>query len=190
MQPPISMTLSYTATAGTAGLTANPAKCRLGLEETAYLGYQVGRGNVRPQESKVAAIRDWPRPTSKKQVKSFLGLVGYYQRFIPGFATLASPLNDLTRKALPDPTRQGERQRRCPVPPGCMPGLDPSRPHAAASGEGVWQPAPHQGDPWASGGRRIPPPPTSRRQRAQLHSPQSTRWGTPGRREHKTWQTS
>ena len=50
----------------------------------------------------VAAIRDWPRPTSKKQVKSFLGLVGYYQRFIPGFATLASPLNDLTRKALPD----------------------------------------------------------------------------------------
>jgi hypothetical protein len=36
-------------------------------------------------------------------VKSLLGLVGYYQRFIPGFATLASPLNDLTRKALPDP---------------------------------------------------------------------------------------
>ena len=60
-----------------AGLTANPAKCRLGLEETSYLGYQVGRGNVRPQESKVAAIRDWPRPTSKKLVKSFLGLVGY-----------------------------------------------------------------------------------------------------------------
>ena len=49
--------------------------------------------------------RDWPRPTSKKQVKSFLGLVGYYQRFIPGFATLASPLNDLTRKALPDRIR-------------------------------------------------------------------------------------
>ena len=45
-----------------AGLTANPAKCRLGLEETAYLGYQVGRGTVRPQESKVAAIRDWPQP--------------------------------------------------------------------------------------------------------------------------------
>ena len=83
-------------------LTANPTKCRLGLEETAYLGYQVGRGNVRPQESKVAAVRDWPRPTTKKQVKLFLGLVGYCQRFIPSFATLASPLNDLTRKALPD----------------------------------------------------------------------------------------
>ena len=57
-----------------AGLTANPAKCRLGREETAYLGYQVGRGTVRPQESKVAAIRDWPQPRTKKQVKSFLGL--------------------------------------------------------------------------------------------------------------------
>ena len=39
------------------GLTTNPAKCRFGLEETAYLGYQVERGNVQPQESKVAAIR-------------------------------------------------------------------------------------------------------------------------------------
>ena len=85
-----------------AGLTANPAKCRLGLEEASYLGYRVGRGNVRPQEAKVKTILDWPRPTSKKQVKSFLGLVGYYQRFIPSFATLASPLHDLTRKALPD----------------------------------------------------------------------------------------
>ena len=56
----------------------------------------------------MAAIRNWPRPTSKKQVKSFLGLVGYYQRFIPGFATLASPLNDLTRKALPDRIRWSE----------------------------------------------------------------------------------
>ena len=81
---------------------ACPECRRRRLEETAYLGYQVGRGNVRPQESKVAAIRNWPRPTIKKPVKSFLGLVGYYQRFIPGFATLASPLNDLTRKALPD----------------------------------------------------------------------------------------
>ena len=62
----------------------------------------MGRGIIRPQESKVAAIRDWPQPRTKKQVKSFPGLVGYYQRFIPGFAILASPLNDLTRKALLD----------------------------------------------------------------------------------------
>ena len=85
------------------GLTANPAKCRLGREETSYLGYRVGRGNVRPQEDKVAAIREWPRPQTKKQVRSFLGLVGYYQRFIPGYATLASPMNDVM--TLPDRVR-------------------------------------------------------------------------------------
>ena len=68
----------------------------------------MGRGKVRPQDDKVAAIRDWPRPTTKKQVKSFLGLVGYYQRFIPGFATMAHPLNELTRKALPDRVRWTE----------------------------------------------------------------------------------
>ena len=60
----------------------------------------------------MAAIRDWPRPTSKKQVKSFLGLVGYYQRFIPGFATLASPLNELTQKALPDRITWSEAAER------------------------------------------------------------------------------
>ena len=60
----------------------------------------------------MAAIRDWPCPTSKKQVESFLGLVGYYQRFIPSFATLASPLNDLTRKALPDQVTRSEAAER------------------------------------------------------------------------------
>ncbi|XP_077962421.1 uncharacterized protein LOC144410313 isoform X1 [Gasterosteus aculeatus] len=85
-----------------AGLTANPKKCRLGLEEASYLGYRIGRGNVRPQDAKVEAILSWPRPKTKRQVKSFLGLVGYYQRFIPRYATMAAPLHDLTRKRGPD----------------------------------------------------------------------------------------
>ncbi|XP_056152779.1 muscarinic acetylcholine receptor M3-like [Lampris incognitus] len=61
-----------------AGLKANPQKCRLGVEEASYLGYRV---------------------------KSFLGLVGYYQRFIPQYATLAGPLHNLTKKNLPDRVR-------------------------------------------------------------------------------------
>ena len=47
-------------------------------------------------------IWTWPRTQTKEQVKSFLGLVGYYQRFIPNFATLASPLHELTLRALTD----------------------------------------------------------------------------------------
>lgn len=84
-----------------ARLTMNPKKCKLGFEEVEYLGYLIGRGNVKPQERKVHAVRDWPISRTKTQVKSFLGLAGYYSRFIPNFAARASPLTDLTRACLP-----------------------------------------------------------------------------------------
>ncbi len=85
-----------------AGLTANPRKCHLALSEAKYLGYQVGRGLIKPQEKKVAAILSAPRPTSKTQVRAFLGLAGYYRCFIPNFSSLAAPLTDLTRKGQPE----------------------------------------------------------------------------------------
>ena len=84
-----------------AGLTANPKKCHLGLEEAQYLGYTIGRGSVKPQLRKVEAIATWPKPATKKQVKTFLGLVGYYQCFIPHFATIAGPLHDMTKNSHP-----------------------------------------------------------------------------------------
>nr|XP_040022572.1 uncharacterized protein LOC120811351 [Gasterosteus aculeatus aculeatus] len=49
-----------------AGLTANPKKCHLGLEEAEYLGYTIGRGSVRPQSRKVEAIATWPKPATKR----------------------------------------------------------------------------------------------------------------------------
>ena len=58
-----------------ARLTANPKKCKLGFEEMEYLGYLIGRGNVKPQERKVHVVCDLT------QVKSFLGLAGSYSRF-------------------------------------------------------------------------------------------------------------
>ncbi|CAM5100675.1 unnamed protein product [Eretmochelys imbricata] len=85
-----------------AGLTANPAKCAIGLAMAKYLGYIVGRGMVMPQLNKLEAIQNWPRPNRKKQVRAFLGLVGYYRRFIPHFATRASPLTDVIKARGPD----------------------------------------------------------------------------------------
>lgn len=61
-----------------AALTANPNKCSLAEEEANYLGYTVGRGNVKPQSKKIDSILTWPQPQTKKQVRTFLGLVGYY----------------------------------------------------------------------------------------------------------------
>ncbi len=85
-----------------AGLTTNPRKCHLALSEAKYLGYQVGRGLIRPQERKVEAVRSAPRPKTKTQVRAFLGLAGYYRCFIPNFSSLAASLTDLTRKGQPE----------------------------------------------------------------------------------------
>ena len=52
-----------------AGLTANPKKCKLAYSETNYLGYTIGRGLVKQQEAKLAAIQKWPKPLTKKQVR-------------------------------------------------------------------------------------------------------------------------
>ncbi|KAL1282690.1 hypothetical protein QQF64_001493 [Cirrhinus molitorella] len=85
-----------------AGLTANPRKCHLARTEAHYLGFQVGRGLIKPQERKVVAVQDAPRPATKTQVRAFLGLAGYYRCFIPNFSSLAAPLTDLTRKGQPE----------------------------------------------------------------------------------------
>ncbi len=93
-----------------AGLTANPRKCHLALFDARYLGFQVGRGLIRPQEKKVTAILSAPQPTTKTQVRAFLGLAGYYRCFIPNFSSLASPLTDLTRKGQPENGTLGSRR--------------------------------------------------------------------------------
>ncbi|XP_078247484.1 uncharacterized protein LOC144588434 [Pogona vitticeps] len=85
-----------------AGLTVKASKCQLGSPEIKYLGHMVGGGMIKPLEAKIEAVRDWPRPNTKKKVKSFLGLVGYYRKFIPRFSEIAAPLTDLTRKTADD----------------------------------------------------------------------------------------
>lgn len=67
-------------------------------EETRYLGYQLGQGEVRPQVDKVAAILDCPQPYTKKEVWSFLRLVGWYRGFVAQFAIIAAPLTALVGK--------------------------------------------------------------------------------------------
>ncbi|KYO38141.1 nectin-3 isoform B [Alligator mississippiensis] len=86
-----------------AGLTVKAKKCQWALSEVVYLGHRVGGGHIAPLWDKIKAIRDWLPPQTKKQVRAFLGLAGYYRRFVPGFRATAAPLHELTEKGSPDP---------------------------------------------------------------------------------------
>lgn len=70
-------------------------------QETQYLGYELGQGEVRPQVDKMTAILDCP--CTSKEVWSFLGLVGWYRRFVPQFATIAASLTALIGKNYKNP---------------------------------------------------------------------------------------
>ena len=85
-----------------ANLTVKMKKCQFGQREVHYLGHVIGDGRVRPDPQKLQAVVEYPCPVTKKDVRVFFGLVGYYRRFIPSFASLAAPLTDLTRKKQPE----------------------------------------------------------------------------------------
>ncbi|CAM5110576.1 unnamed protein product [Natator depressus] len=86
---------------GNTGLTANLAKCHLGQREVTYLGYTMGREKLCLLVDKVQALRDYPTPTMKRKVPQFLGLAGYFGRFVANFAMLTIPLTDLTKSSQP-----------------------------------------------------------------------------------------
>ena len=85
-----------------AGLTANAKKCQWGLTKVEFLGHVVGHGKVSPAQLKVKAVAEFEMPKTKKAVRQFLGLVGYYRRFIPNFADHTFNLTEATRKTAPD----------------------------------------------------------------------------------------
>ena len=83
------------------GLRLKASKCHFFQTEVVYLGHVISRDGVACDHEKIAAVRDWPVPRTPKQVRSFLGLAGYYRRFLVGFSSLAAPLTRLTKKNEP-----------------------------------------------------------------------------------------
>ena len=82
-------------------LTAKPSKCVIGAQETDALGHMIGRGLQWPQKEKVDKILEVTRPKTKSEIRSFLGMVGFYRKYIRNFAAIAKPLTDKTRKGEP-----------------------------------------------------------------------------------------
>lgn len=81
-----------------ANLKLKPKKCFLFQPKVTYLGHVVSEDGITCDPAKVEAVKYWPTPTNKSEIRSILGLIGYYRKFIPNFSERASPLTKLTRK--------------------------------------------------------------------------------------------
>ena len=79
-------------------LYAKFIKCQFWLDRVAFLGHVVSAEDILVDPQKIEAIVDWKPPTNVTKVRSFLGLAGYYRKFIKGFSKIATPLTKLTRK--------------------------------------------------------------------------------------------
>jgi hypothetical protein len=80
-----------------AGLTVKPSKCTIGVTDVEFVGHRVGMDTLGPREEKVAEVLNVGTPKTKRQVKSFLAMAGYYGKFIEKFTDLAYPLTELTK---------------------------------------------------------------------------------------------
>jgi hypothetical protein len=68
--------------------------------EIKFLGHTISQNGVSVDPKKVQEVMDWKPPTIVRQIRSFLGLVGYYQRFIPDFSRIAKPMTELLKKGV------------------------------------------------------------------------------------------
>ena len=80
-----------------AGLTIRPSKCRFFQERLVFLGHEISSKGIAPNNLKVKAVEMFPQPTSKKELKSFLGLSGFFRKFVKGYSTIAGPLTELLK---------------------------------------------------------------------------------------------
>ena len=78
------------------GLKLQPSKCHLFQEEVAYLGHIISAQGLKPDPKKIEAIVEFPTQSTPKSVKGFLGLSGFYRKFVKNFSKIAAPLTDLT----------------------------------------------------------------------------------------------
>ena len=79
-------------------LYAKFSKCQFWLKEVAFMGHVISAQGIQVDPQKVAAVENWEQPRTVTEIQSFLGLAGYYRRFVQDFSILAFPLMRLTRK--------------------------------------------------------------------------------------------
>ncbi len=95
-----------------AGLTAKPGKCQWGRRHLDYLGHRVGCGRIAVPERRAQAMAEFRQPITKRDLRAFLGSVGYYQRFIPNFAEYSALLTPATSAKAPGNVRWSQEMLR------------------------------------------------------------------------------
>lgn len=85
-----------------AGLTIRPSKCKLGASEVVCLGHIIGSGKLKPDPRKISAMKKFPLPLTKKDMRSFLGVTGYYRQYIKDYTHITAPLTELLKKDKPN----------------------------------------------------------------------------------------
>jgi len=93
------------------GMTMKLKKCFFGRRQVQFLRHMVGSGCMSVVQGKVDAIKAMPEPSTKKLLKGFLGMCGYYRTFLPGFSDIASPLTDMTKGGKTGKVQFTETQR-------------------------------------------------------------------------------
>ncbi|GBG64906.1 hypothetical protein CBR_g48372 [Chara braunii] len=81
-----------------ANFKINAKKCEWAKTQVLYLGHVLDGDGIKPEDSKIATIRDWPTPRTLTELRSFLGLANYYRKFVRNFSTIAAPLRRLLKK--------------------------------------------------------------------------------------------
>jgi hypothetical protein len=74
------------------------SKCEFWLKQVSFLGHVISKGGIYVDPSKVQDVLSWKAPTSVSDIQSFLGLPGYYRRFIEGFLKISKPMTELLEK--------------------------------------------------------------------------------------------
>jgi hypothetical protein len=89
-------------------LYAKFSKCEFWIDEVSFLGHIISNGGISVNPAKVKEIMEWSVPTTVTEIQSFLGLAGYYRRFIEGFSKIAKPMTSLLEKG-----REFKRDEKC-----------------------------------------------------------------------------
>ncbi|XP_035545952.1 uncharacterized protein LOC118348436 [Juglans regia] len=123
---------------------AKASKCAFGLQEMEYLGHIVTNQGVEVDKNKIAAMVAWPRPTNISDLRGFLGLTGYYRKFVQNYGIIARPLTNLLKKGQFGWTEEAEtaflalKQAMTSTPTLAMPNFNDSFTiETDASGDGI-----------------------------------------------------